>query len=100
MVARQMERDDPLQRPAALQLGDEVPTLKDCAPRGKIQVDMGGAAYEKGDSFTVARISGSTPMNFKAVNFADPELYGYFTVQDGLVTMTVGDKPGIMIIVR
>lgn len=84
----------------SLQPGDELPTLKDCAPRGKIQVDMGGAVCEKGDSFAVARISGSTPLRFKAVNFADPELYGYFTVQDGLVTMTVGPKPGLSIIVR
>ena len=83
-----------------LQPGEAVPTLKDCAPKGRIHVDMGGASCEKGATFAVARISGSTPMNFKAVNFADPDLYGYFTVRDGLVTMTVGDKPGIMIIVR
>ena len=83
-----------------LQPGGTVPTLKDCAPTGKIQVDIGGADYEKGATFAVARISGSTPFRFKAVNFADPELYGYFTVQDGLVTMTVGDKPGLAIIVR
>ena len=80
--------------------GEAVPTLKDCAAKGKIQVDMGGAVCEKGATFAVARISGSTPLRFKAVNFADPELYGYFTVQDGLVTMTVGDKPGLAIIVR
>ena len=84
----------------SLRPGDEVPTLKDCAPRGRILVDMSGASCEKGDSFPVARISGSTPLRFKAVNFADPELYGYFTVQDGLVTMTVGPKPGLSIIVR
>ena len=89
-------------QPVAIRLrpGEAVPTLKDCAPKGRIYVDMGGVSCEKGATFAVARISGSTPMNFKAVNFADPDLYGYFTVQDGLVTMTVGDKPGIMIIVR
>ena len=83
-----------------IQPGETVPMLKDCAPKGKIQVDMGGAVCEKGATFTVARISGSTPLKFKAVNFADPDLYGYFTVQDGLVTMTVGPKPGLAIIVR
>lgn len=83
-----------------LEPGDAVPTLKDCDPTGRVLVDMGGAAYAKGDVLTVARLAGSTPMKFKAVNFADAELHGYFSVDGGEVKLTVGDKPGLMMLVR
>ena len=83
-----------------LEPGDAVPTLKDCDPTGKILVDMGGATCAKGDVLTVARLAGSTPLKFKAVNFADAELHGYFSVEGGEVKMTVGDKPGLLMLVR
>ena len=79
--------------------GETVPTLKDCN-KSMVLVDMGGIVCAKGDTFAVAHISGSTPGRFKAVNFADSELHGYFSIQDGAVTMTVDLKPGQMIIVR
>ena len=83
-----------------LEPGDAVPTLKDCDPTGRILVDMGGATCAKGDVLTVARLAGSTPLKFKAVNFADAELHGYFSVEGGEVKMTVGDKPGLLMLVR
>lgn len=83
-----------------LEPGDSVPTLKDCDPTGRILVDMGGATCAKGNVLTVARLAGSTPLRFKAVNFADAELHGYFSVEGGEVKMTVGDKPGLLMLVR